>query len=194
MNALHKIWLQSAQRFLRKRNLKMLNMSDFGPSQWMTLTFNIHIGPCTYLVNYICQLWYLRLQQFLKIQFYFFPSNSIRDQIWPCRKIGQGQPRVIIWTNLVVFEHRMLHTMFQGHLPFGSGEEDILRFLPYMGMAAILVMLPGLLENNFFSPDPGRLQMKFVFSRLSCFWGEDVWKCWHTYTHTDDRGLPKWKL
>ena len=35
----------------------------------------------------------------------------------------------------------MLHTRFQGHRPFGSEEEDILRFLPYMGMAAILVIL-----------------------------------------------------
>ena len=34
----------------------------------------------------------------------------------------------------------MLHTKFQGHGPFGSGEEeDFLRFLPYMGMVAILV-------------------------------------------------------
>ena len=34
----------------------------------------------------------------------------------------------------------MLHTNFQGHRPFGSGEEDFLRFLPYMGVAVILVM------------------------------------------------------
>ena len=34
----------------------------------------------------------------------------------------------------------MLHTKFQGHQPFGSGEDDFLRFLPYMGMVAILVM------------------------------------------------------
>ena len=34
----------------------------------------------------------------------------------------------------------MLRTKFQGHQPFGSGGEDFLRFLPYMGMAAILVM------------------------------------------------------
>ena len=27
-----------------------------------------------------------------------------------------------------------------GSCSFGSGEEDLLRFLPYMGMAAILVM------------------------------------------------------
>ena len=33
----------------------------------------------------------------------------------------------------------MLHAKFQGHMSSGSGEEDF-RFLPYMGMAAILVM------------------------------------------------------
>ena len=34
----------------------------------------------------------------------------------------------------------MLHTKFLENRPAGSGEEDFLRFLPYMGMAAILVM------------------------------------------------------
>ena len=34
----------------------------------------------------------------------------------------------------------MLYAKFQGHRPFGSREEDVLRFLTYMGMAAILVM------------------------------------------------------
>ena len=43
----------------------------------------------------------------------------------------------------------MLHTMFQGHRPFGSGKEDCLRILPYMGMAARLVMWPGLFEETF---------------------------------------------
>ena len=28
----------------------------------------------------------------------------------------------------------MLHTKFQGHRPSGSGEEDFIRVLPYMGM------------------------------------------------------------
>ena len=56
----------------------------------------------------------------------FSPYKSIRDQIWPCRKICQGQPRVLIWTNLVVLEHPTLHTKCQGHRPFGSGE-DFLR-------------------------------------------------------------------
>ena len=34
----------------------------------------------------------------------------------------------------------MLHAKFQDHRAFGSGEEDFLRFLPYLGLAAILVI------------------------------------------------------
>ena len=42
--------------------------------QWMTLTFDIHNGSCTHLVDWIYQLWYHRLQQFLKNPlFYLFP-------------------------------------------------------------------------------------------------------------------------
>ena len=42
--------------------------------------------------------------------------------------------------NFVELESPMLHAKFQDHRTSGSGEEDCLRFLPYMGMAAILVM------------------------------------------------------
>ena len=49
----------------------------------------------------------------------------------------------------------MLHSKFQGHWCIGPGEEDFLRFLPYMGMAAILVMLPGPFEQFFVPPIPG---------------------------------------
>ena len=85
--------------------------------------------------------------------FTLFPYKNIRYQIWPCHKIGQGQPSVIIWTNLVVLQHPMLHTKFQGHWPFGSG--DFLRFLPYMGIAAILVMRPEPFEQTFIPPSHG---------------------------------------
>ena len=34
----------------------------------------------------------------------------------------------------------MLHAKFQDHRTSGSGGEDFLRFLPYIGMTAILVM------------------------------------------------------
>ena len=83
----------------------------------------------------------------------FFQYKSISDQIWPCSKTGQGQPRGIIWTNLVVFEYSMLHTKCQGHRPFGSREEHFWRFLPYMDMAAILVMWP--FEQAFVPPSQG---------------------------------------
>ena len=57
--------------------------------------------------------------------------------------MGQGQTTDLIWTTLVVLTYMMLHTKFQGHGSIGSGEEDFLRFLPYMGMAAMLVMWPN---------------------------------------------------
>ena len=68
--------------------------------------------------------------------------------------MGQGQPREIIWTILVVLTYTMLQTKFQGHRSIGSGEEDLLRFLPYMGMAAILVMWPEPFEQLFVPPIP----------------------------------------
>ena len=34
----------------------------------------------------------------------------------------------------------MLNAKFQDHRTSGSGEEDFISFLPYIGMAAILVM------------------------------------------------------
>ena len=57
--------------------------------------------------------------------------------------MGQGQTRDLIWRTLVVLTYMMLHTKFQGHWSIGSGEEDFLRFLPYMGMVAMLVMWPN---------------------------------------------------
>ena len=96
--------------------------------------------------------------------FTFFPYKSIRDQIWPCHKICQGQPMVIIWTNMVVLEHPILHTKFPGHRPYGSGEEDFLRFLPYMGIMGMdyrvhhwEILVPSLNINSF-------LWKKFLFS------------------------------
>ena len=39
-------------------------------------------------------------------------------------KIGQGQPRVIIYIKFVELESPMLHAKFQDHRTSGSGEED----------------------------------------------------------------------
>ena len=42
--------------------------------------------------------------------------------------------------NLVELESPILHAKFQDHRTSGSGEEDFLKFSPYMGMAAISAM------------------------------------------------------
>ena len=124
----------------------------FDQGQRMTLTFDTHSTSLTHLAKCFMQLWDPRLQWFQKNNnFHFFPYKSLCDQIWPWRKMGQGQPRVIIWTTLVELPYTMLHTKFQGHRSIGSGE-DFLRFLPYMGMAA---MWPILFEQLFFPKGPG---------------------------------------
>ena len=127
----------------------------------------------------------LLVSSFWKIHcFTFLPYKCIRDQIWPCRKIGHGQPRVIIWTNFVVLEHSMLHTKFQGHRPFGSGEEDFLRFLPY----TTLIVWPGPFEQIFIPPSHG----DSIWNLASVVSEEKMLKeCgWRTGRQTDAWGLP----
>ena len=51
--------------------------------------------------------------------------------------LGQGQPKIIIYTNFEEIEPLMLHAKVQDYRTLGPVEE---LFLPYMGMAAILVM------------------------------------------------------
>ena len=69
----------------------------------------------------------------------------------------------------------MLHTKFRGNRPAGSGE-DFELFLPYMGVAAILVMLPRCREKKYRSPYPRRLHIivKFGFDWQSSFGEEDL--------------------
>ena len=70
----------------------------------------------------------------------------------------------------------MLHTKFRGNLPAGSGEEDFLRFLPYIcdGHGGHLGHVTWTIYTNFRSPFPRRLNIKFGFDWPSSFRGEDV--------------------
>lgn len=54
-----------------------------------------------------------------------FTVFNTKDQIWYLRKIGQGQPKIIILTILVVLVYPVLRTKFQRHLFIGSREEDL---------------------------------------------------------------------
>ena len=83
--------------------------------------FRVWMNIICYLIMYYspntqCLLGGIMLKMFhintVIVQLYnAFDSRHcyIRDQIWPCRKIGHGQPRIIIWANLVVLEHLASH-------------------------------------------------------------------------------------
>ena len=87
MNAPHEICLQSTLLLLKKRSLKILNLSDLDQGHWMTLTFGTRIASCTHLVDFIYQLDITDCNSFWKIHcFNIFPYISIRKQIWPCLK------------------------------------------------------------------------------------------------------------
>ena len=104
---------------IEKKKFKNIeSSSDLDQGQWITLTFGTLKALCTHLVELAAStnIYIIDYNSFWKINcFNFFSYKSIGDQIWPYSKIGQGQPRIIIWTNLVVLEYPMLHTNFQGH-------------------------------------------------------------------------------
>ena len=56
----------------------------------------------------------------------FFQFKYLWNENWPCLKIGQSQPRVMIYINFVVLQTLMIHAKFQGNWP--SGSVDFLRF------------------------------------------------------------------
>ena len=60
--------------------------------------------------------------------FRFSHSNAHGTKIDHARKIGNGQPRVMIYINFVVLQTLMLHAKFQGNWP--SGFEHFLAWRP----------------------------------------------------------------
>ena len=94
-----------------------------------------------------------------------FPYKSLTYQSWPCHKLGQGHCKVIICINYDGPACPMLHTKFQGHRPFGSGEEDFWRVFTIYGRGGHLGHVTQIPGTNFRSPDLGRLHMKYGFNR-----------------------------
>ena len=100
---------------------------------------------------------------------FFFLQKSLCYQSWPCRKIGQGQPRVIIGQTIMGWSPRCYIPSFVEIGPPVSGKKIFWVFLPYMGVAAILVMWPRCHDQNFVPPYPRRLNIKFGFDPPSGF-------------------------
>ena len=110
---------------------------------------------------------FLPLNDFLTV---FPPYKSIRDQIWPCCKIGQGQPRVIIW---IKYDWpRVPNATYQAtmSLAFWFWRRKYLKgFLPYMARGGHLGHVTQTPQTKFHSPIPLRLHMKFGFDLPSGF-------------------------
>ena len=88
MKAPHKIWLQLAKRFLRKRSLKLLKLSDRrrrfmnNLDLWYSYRF-MYIFSLLHLPTLISKTTIVSEKS---IVFTFVLYKSLRDQIWPCVK------------------------------------------------------------------------------------------------------------
>ena len=69
-----------------------------------------------------------------------FPLKSLCDQSCPCRKIAQDQPMVMIYTNYDGPESPDATYQVSLKSVHRFQRRRFLRFLQYMGMAAILVV------------------------------------------------------
>ena len=85
--------------------------------------------------------------------------------------MGQGQPRVIIWTNYDGEESPMLHTKFRRKRSTGSG--DFWRVFSIYGSGGHLGHVTQMPWTNFRSHFPWRLHTKFGFDWPNGF-EEDV--------------------
>ena len=87
--------------------------------------------------------------------------------------MGQGYPRVIIYTNFVELHSQMLHSKFQTHTLSGSEEEDLLKFFAIFSHGGHLGHVTLTIYINFRSLFLMMLHIKFGFDWPSGF-REDV--------------------
>ena len=173
------------RQFLRQTIFNFEIWVTFGQCQIMSLTSDARFISLTHLFDCLYQLWGYDCSSFqIKHYFHLCPCKSLYDQIWPWRKIGQGQPSVIIWIILVVLTYTMLHTKFQVHWSW----EDFSTFLPFRH--GVLGHVTRTVWTTFRSSDHWRLYLKFSNNWPRCFRREVVGNC--GWTTTDDNG--RWSL
>ena len=68
----------------------------------------------------------------------------------------------------------MLHTKFQGHRPFGSGEEDFFKVFTIYGHGGPVGHWTQLICINFHSYSPSSFHMNFGSKSLNCFCEKQV--------------------
>ena len=88
--------------------------------------------------------------------------------------MGQGQPRIIIWTNYDGQESSMLHTKFHGNRFTGSREKDFWRVFTIYGHGSHLGHVTSIMSINFHFLVPESLHIRFGFDWPSGFWEKQV--------------------
>ena len=128
------------ENFAKKKNEpRSLNDLDFWQTLWFIYSFTwLHLPIFT--------------SQTKILLFYLFSFKSLKDQMWPCCKMSQGQPRVIILVNLMILKFLMLQTKFQGHQPTYSREENFWRIFTVYWYGAIFGLLSQTSLSNFHWP------------------------------------------
>ena len=107
--------------------------------------------------------------------FTFSYRKALVTKFSSCCKIGQGQPRVIIWTNYDGLESPMLHTKFRGNRSTGSREEDFRRvFTIYIWAWQPSWSCDQHHVHKFSFPCTWKLRIKFGFDWPSGFWEKQV--------------------
>ena len=126
----------------------------WGQGQELTSTFHTFISSigCLHLATFRSQA---SIHCFLSL---FFQKKSRSYQIWPCRKIGQGQPRV----KYDGLEFQMLHTKFNGKQSTSSRLEGFSRVFTIYGRGGHLGHVTQMPRTNFRSPYPRRLHINLA--------------------------------
>ena len=99
--------------------------------------------------------------------------SGTRDLSWPCHKMGQGHPRVMIYTTFIKL-YCLLHAKFQNYRPSGSGEKDFLKVFAICSHGSHLGLVTLTFYINFHSPFLTMLHLKFRFYWYSGFREIDV--------------------
>ena len=131
---------------------------------------------------------FLRVHKHQKNEkFQIFPFKCTWNQNWPCRKIGQGKPRVMSYINFVVRQTLMLHARSSRQLAKWFCRRRFFKVLSISEHGGHFGHMTWIIYINFRSPFPRRLHIKFGFDRPGSFRREDFWKVW-TQTDDDDDG------
>ena len=91
----------------------------------MVLTIYVHGS------HHVTCIIYIQFRSHDTSMLHIFLSDMRETKFDLCRKIGQGQPRVLIYINFLEIESPMLHAKLQDHRTSGSGKKYFMVFTIY---------------------------------------------------------------